>query len=318
MTVYVDDMNLRADVPSGDHVVRGRWSHLYADTEEELRAFAKRLGLRDSWIQHPGEAGVHFDVTSSVRQRAITQGARPVTWREAGEHMARQRQAQRSERAQEAPSAEEQEHGQRPTKAQRPAEGRQRHSWGETTTDDGRKVCFRNGCGMEAEQRWNPATNRPLVIYSKDGQRLVSERVPPCGSELPGSEISTEEKKHLAEAADRQAAEAYKARDLDRAFRLLIDARCLDPERSRTCDEHEKRLKTKADPSRQPEPDEPPANPAVIEAETQKWAEWNAGLPKGLCGPEWHRCPEHGVNAQRERAQQAAAEQAAKEREGAA
>ena len=191
MTVYADDMNLTADVPNGDHVVRGQWSHLYADTEEELRAFAKQLGLRDSWIQHPGEIGVHFDVTSPVRQRAIRQGARPVTWREAEQHVAQQRQAQRAQRAQEAPRAEE--HEERPAEAQRPAEGRQRHAWGETTTDDGRKVCFRKGCGMEAEQRWNPATGRPLVIYSKDGQRLVSERVPPCGSELPGGEISTEE-----------------------------------------------------------------------------------------------------------------------------
>jgi Protein of unknown function (DUF4031) len=316
MTVYVDDMNLRADVPSGDHVVRGRWSHLYADTEEELRAFAKRLGLRDSWIQHPGEAGVHFDVTSSVRQRAIRQGAQAVTWREAGEHMARQRQAQRAqERCGDIGCTGHP--GDDPDAPQTQPQGRQRHSWSETVRE-GRKVCLREGCGMGAEQRWNPATSRPLVIYSKDGQRLVSERVPPCGSELPGSEISTEERKHLAGAADRQAAEAYRAGDLDRAFRLLTDARCLDPERSRTWDEHERRLKAKADPSRQPEPDEPPADSAVIEAETQKWAEWNAGLPKGLCGPEWHRCPEHGVNAQRGRARQAAAEQAAKEREGAA
>jgi hypothetical protein len=310
MTVYVYDMDLKAEVPNGDHVVQGRWSHLYADTEAELREFAKQLGLRDSWIQHPGEIGVHFDVTSPVRQRAIRQGARPVTWREAGEHMARQRQARRAERTR------EHEHGPRPTEAQGRAEGRQRHWWGEVR--DGVRTCERDGCGMGAEQRWNPATDRPLVIYSKGGQRLVSEHVPPCGSELPGSEISTEEKKHLAEAADRQAAEAYGSGDLDRAFRLLTDARCLDPERSRAWDEHEKRLRGKADPARQPEPDEPPADPAVIQAETQKWAGWNVGLPKGLCGPEWHRCPEHGASAQRERARQAAAEQAAKEREGAA
>ena len=88
MAVYVDDMNIRAGVPDGGRVVRGRWSHLFADTETELRAFAQRIGLSQAWIQHPGQPHVHFDVTGRMRQRALGAGARPVTWRQAGEFFA--------------------------------------------------------------------------------------------------------------------------------------------------------------------------------------------------------------------------------------
>jgi hypothetical protein len=89
VAVYVDDLNLRADVPDGSTVARGRWSHLFADTEDELRAFAATIGLKQDWIQHPGQPHVHFDVTARMRQRAIAAGATPVTWRQAGEFSAR-------------------------------------------------------------------------------------------------------------------------------------------------------------------------------------------------------------------------------------
>jgi hypothetical protein len=88
MAVYVDDMNLPAEVPNGPRVVRGRWSHLFADTEQELRDFARFIGLRAAWIQHPGTSRVHFDVTRSKRALAISYGAQPVTWQEAGEMLA--------------------------------------------------------------------------------------------------------------------------------------------------------------------------------------------------------------------------------------
>lgn len=92
MAIYIDDMNLRADVPDGARSVRGRWSHLFANTEDELRAFAKRIGLKESWIQHPGQRRAHYDVTARMRQRAIAAGAKPVTWREAGEFFTARRQ----------------------------------------------------------------------------------------------------------------------------------------------------------------------------------------------------------------------------------
>lgn len=71
MTLYVDNM-LRPARPAG---FRGpgtpKWSHMFADTTGELLAAADALGLRRSWIQHAGTPLEHFDVTSSVRERAF-------------------------------------------------------------------------------------------------------------------------------------------------------------------------------------------------------------------------------------------------------
>ncbi len=87
MTVYVD--NFRATATVGR--IRGRWSHLVADTEAELHAFAERLGLRRSWFQHCkrrcAPEGVpcphwHYDVTDGKRSEAIGLGATPVDYRD--------------------------------------------------------------------------------------------------------------------------------------------------------------------------------------------------------------------------------------------
>lgn len=93
MTVYVDDFRVPARVGR----ITARWSHLMADTEAELRAFAARLGLRPAWIQHPGQPTAHFDVTDAVRARAIRLGAQPITLREAGELVRARRAAARHE-----------------------------------------------------------------------------------------------------------------------------------------------------------------------------------------------------------------------------
>ena len=71
MTVYVDDMRLKATVGR----ITANWSHLMADTDGELHAFAARLGLRRSWAQYPGTWRSHYDVTDRVRTRAIALGA---------------------------------------------------------------------------------------------------------------------------------------------------------------------------------------------------------------------------------------------------
>jgi hypothetical protein len=66
MTVYVDDELIPW---------RGKlWCHLVADTLPELHAFARQLGLRESWFQSKS-AYPHYDVTLSVRNRALTLGA---------------------------------------------------------------------------------------------------------------------------------------------------------------------------------------------------------------------------------------------------
>jgi len=80
MTVYVDDSRISATVGR----IRGRWSHLFADTESELHEFAAAIGLRRSWFQGGAKHGRlwHYDVTDSLRQKAIRAGAHSVTWRE--------------------------------------------------------------------------------------------------------------------------------------------------------------------------------------------------------------------------------------------
>jgi Protein of unknown function (DUF4031) len=74
MPVYVDD----ARIPQ-----RGRlWSHLVADTAEELHAAAERLGLRRDWVQDRGRT-LHYDLPEEGRLAAIRTGAaEPIGWRE--------------------------------------------------------------------------------------------------------------------------------------------------------------------------------------------------------------------------------------------
>lgn len=65
MAVYVDSEEIRW---------RGKvWCHLVADSLDELHTFAARLGLRRSWFQSRNYP--HYDVTMSVRERALQMGA---------------------------------------------------------------------------------------------------------------------------------------------------------------------------------------------------------------------------------------------------
>lgn len=70
MAVYVDDWRMPARVGR----LSARWSHLMADSREELDAFARRLDLRSDWLQDK-HSGLHYDVTDSVRARAFRLGA---------------------------------------------------------------------------------------------------------------------------------------------------------------------------------------------------------------------------------------------------
>jgi hypothetical protein len=76
MPVYIDDMQRRARVGRLDAV----WSHLMADTHDELVDFARRLGLNTRWIQHEGKPLEHFDVTEPKRQAALRLGAVPIRY----------------------------------------------------------------------------------------------------------------------------------------------------------------------------------------------------------------------------------------------
>ncbi len=79
MTTYVDDMLMAAEVRNGTTVHRSRWSHLTADTVEELHEFAvRKLGLKRSWFRdgrHP-----HYDLTEGMRYKALRLGAQPVEY----------------------------------------------------------------------------------------------------------------------------------------------------------------------------------------------------------------------------------------------
>jgi Protein of unknown function (DUF4031) len=87
MTVYVDDSRIGW---------RGRlWSHLIADTTEELHAFAARLGLERAWCHRRPERPWkdHYDVSEAKREVAIRHGARPIACREAAEMLRAKRLA---------------------------------------------------------------------------------------------------------------------------------------------------------------------------------------------------------------------------------
>jgi len=79
MSVYVDN----ARIPARAGNITGRWSHLTADTQEELHAFAERIGLRRAWFQDRCKSPLcrqpcvhwHYDVTEGRRQAALAAGA---------------------------------------------------------------------------------------------------------------------------------------------------------------------------------------------------------------------------------------------------
>lgn len=51
-------------------------SHMVADTEEELHAMADKISLQRKWYQ-----GDHYDVSLSLRKRAVEHGAREIELR---------------------------------------------------------------------------------------------------------------------------------------------------------------------------------------------------------------------------------------------
>lgn len=66
MAVYVDKEQI---------AWRGKlWCHLVADSLDELHTFAAALGLKRSWFQERASYP-HYDVTLSVRERALNRGA---------------------------------------------------------------------------------------------------------------------------------------------------------------------------------------------------------------------------------------------------
>ncbi len=82
MTVYLDNWRQRARLGPVDD----QWSHLIADTDEELHRFATEMGMQRQWFQN--KAGrphhAHYDVPEQARAEALANGAVEVTWRQLG------------------------------------------------------------------------------------------------------------------------------------------------------------------------------------------------------------------------------------------
>jgi len=79
MAVYVDELH-----NFGWRL--GPSCHLTADTNEELHAFAARIGLKRSWFQK-STSGPHYDLTVGKRVQAVAAGALEITDKEAVEKM---------------------------------------------------------------------------------------------------------------------------------------------------------------------------------------------------------------------------------------
>jgi hypothetical protein len=58
-----------------------QWSHLWADSVEELIIFALSISLKESWI-HRSKTCTHFDVVPSIRKKAISNGAIECSFKE--------------------------------------------------------------------------------------------------------------------------------------------------------------------------------------------------------------------------------------------
>ena len=110
MTVYVDNAAIPATVPNGSVRHTSRWSHLTADTQEELHEFAAAVGLQRSYFQ-PGtpigsrpSVAWHYDVTAGKRLQALRMGAREIGLREMGEILTRRRDEHKAREAGQAPA----------------------------------------------------------------------------------------------------------------------------------------------------------------------------------------------------------------------
>lgn len=73
MTVYVDNM-LREYRPRHRPGYVYKMSHMIADSDDELHAMAKKIGVARKWFQ-----GDHYDIAMSKRTLAIEHGAQSIS-----------------------------------------------------------------------------------------------------------------------------------------------------------------------------------------------------------------------------------------------
>lgn len=59
------------------------WCHMVSTIDtDELHAFAASIGCRRSWYQAPPRHRAHYDLSRTLRERAVAAGATEVTSRE--------------------------------------------------------------------------------------------------------------------------------------------------------------------------------------------------------------------------------------------
>lgn len=75
MSVYVDPLHEWG----GSATFRWKHScHMFADTADELHAFAKKIGMRREWAQTGGM--LHYDLNANRRRVAVLFGAKEVSF----------------------------------------------------------------------------------------------------------------------------------------------------------------------------------------------------------------------------------------------
>lgn len=89
MSVYVDPIRVCLRSRKWPYT---RAAHLFADSVEELHAFAASIGLKRTWFQHR-HGFPHYDVTGGMRWQAIRHGALAITHSE----LSKMRKAKREE-----------------------------------------------------------------------------------------------------------------------------------------------------------------------------------------------------------------------------
>lgn len=86
MAVYVDE-SFEATPENAQARRHGTsWCHMIADTDEELHAIARKLGLKHSYFQHDPRCPWrnHYDLVPSKRRKAIELGAVSIDYHEFG------------------------------------------------------------------------------------------------------------------------------------------------------------------------------------------------------------------------------------------
>jgi hypothetical protein len=99
MAVYVHKLRGQGRLLLGRTAGPDPWFRLIADTDDELHAFASKLGLTRTMFRpdtpalpHQLPVAAHYDVTLGERDRAVSLGAHAITPREA-DRMEQQRAA---------------------------------------------------------------------------------------------------------------------------------------------------------------------------------------------------------------------------------